>query len=54
MSDTTSTLISAGGKLTRQELVLVPTPLGTATHKPSRTPSALKPWWRPWAFAISA
>ena len=33
MSDTTSTLISAGGKLTRQELVLVPTPLGTTTHK---------------------
>jgi hypothetical protein len=33
MSDTTSTLISAGGKLTRQELVLVPTPLATATHK---------------------
>src|SRR5579872_5023012 len=33
MSDTTSTLISAGGKLTRQELALVPTPLGTTTRK---------------------
>src|SRR6185436_3874588 len=34
LSDTTSTLISSCGKLTRQELALVPTPLATATHKP--------------------
>jgi hypothetical protein len=30
----TSTLISYEGKLDRQQLALVPTPLGTATHKP--------------------
>src|SRR6266849_1441668 len=29
-----STLIASGGKLSRQELVLVPTPAATATHKP--------------------
>src|SRR5580658_10032563 len=29
-----STLISYGGKLTREQLALVPTPLGTATHRP--------------------
>jgi hypothetical protein len=35
LSETTSTLISSsGGKLTRQQLVAVPTPLGTATHRP--------------------
>lgn len=34
MSETTSTLISSGGKLSRQQLALVPTPLGTATHRP--------------------
>ncbi len=28
------TLLSQQGKLTREELVLVPTPLGTATHRP--------------------
>ena len=30
----TSTLISFEGKLTREELALVPTPQGTATHRP--------------------
>jgi hypothetical protein len=34
LSETTSTLISSGGKLSRQQLALVPTPLGTATHRP--------------------
>ena len=29
-----STLISSGSKLTREELALVPTPMGTNTHKP--------------------
>ncbi len=29
-----ATLIASGGKLSRQELALVPTPPGTATHKP--------------------
>ena len=29
-----STLIASGSKLTREELALVPTPAGTATHKP--------------------
>jgi len=29
-----STLMSYGGKLTREELALVPTPPGTATHRP--------------------
>ena len=29
-----STLISYGGKLTREQLALVPTPPGTATHRP--------------------
>jgi Domain of unknown function (DUF932) len=29
-----ATLIASAGKLSRQELVLVPTPPGTATHKP--------------------
>ena len=28
------TLLSQCGKLTREELALVPTPLGTATHRP--------------------
>jgi hypothetical protein len=32
MSETT--LIASGAKLTREELALVPTPAGTATHKP--------------------
>ena len=31
---TEATLLSQTGKLTRSELALVPTPLGTATHKP--------------------
>ena len=35
LSEATSTLISSsGGKLTRQQLAAVPTPLGTATHRP--------------------
>src|SRR5260370_8217996 len=29
-----STLIASGGKLTRDEVILVATPPGTATHKP--------------------
>ncbi len=29
-----STLIASGGKLSREQLLLVPTPAGTATHKP--------------------
>src|SRR5689334_16441895 len=29
-----STLIASGSKLTREELALVPTPVGTATHRP--------------------
>jgi hypothetical protein len=29
-----STLIASGGKLSRDQLLLVPTPAGTATHKP--------------------
>ncbi|MCI0628084.1 MAG: hypothetical protein L0387_41595 [Acidobacteria bacterium] len=31
---TEATLISYAGKLTREQLALVPTPLGTSTHKP--------------------
>jgi hypothetical protein len=31
---TEATLISHEGKLTREQLALVPTPLGTSTHKP--------------------
>src|SRR5437899_1311638 len=34
MSEATSTLLSNGGKLTREQLALVATPPGTATHKP--------------------
>jgi hypothetical protein len=34
MPETQGVLLSQTGKLTRQELVLVPTPVGTATHKP--------------------
>ena len=34
MSEPTSTLLSYGGKLTREQLALVPTPPGTATHRP--------------------
>src|SRR3954462_13243594 len=34
MNETTSTLLSNGGKLTRQLLAAVETPLGTATHRP--------------------
>ncbi len=30
----TSTLISNGGKITREELAQVPTPPGTMTHRP--------------------
>src|ERR1700756_1868994 len=33
MSETQPVLLSQTGKLTRQELALVPAPLGTATHK---------------------
>src|SRR5262245_54405282 len=29
-----ATLITYAGKLTREQIALVPTPLGTATHKP--------------------
>jgi len=29
-----TTLLSSQGKLTREQLALVPTPLGTATHRP--------------------
>jgi hypothetical protein len=29
-----TTLIATGAKLTREDLALVPTPIGTATHKP--------------------
>jgi hypothetical protein len=34
MGDATATLISYAGKLTREQLALVPTPPGTATHRP--------------------
>lgn len=34
MSEATSTLLSYGGKLTREQLALVATPPGTATHRP--------------------
>jgi hypothetical protein len=34
MGDATSTRISYAGKLTRDQLALVPTPPGTATHRP--------------------
>ena len=34
MSEATSTLLSYGGKLTREQLALVETPPGTATHRP--------------------
>ncbi len=34
MIEAPSTLLSQTGKLTRQELALVPTPLGTETHRP--------------------
>src|SRR5882724_6449491 len=34
MSAASSTLISSGGKLTREQLALVPTPPATATHRP--------------------
>jgi len=33
MSEPAPVLLSQTGKLTRQELALVPTPVGTATHK---------------------
>ncbi len=29
-----ATLLSYAGKLTREQLALVPTPLGTVTHRP--------------------
>jgi len=35
MSESTSTLLSYGGKLARDQLALVATPPGTATHRPS-------------------
>jgi hypothetical protein len=34
LSEATSTLISSGGRLTRQQLAAVPTPPATATHRP--------------------
>jgi hypothetical protein len=34
MTEGPSTLLSQTGKLNRQELALVPTPLGTDTHRP--------------------
>jgi hypothetical protein len=34
MSEATSTLLSNGGKLTRDQLALVTTPPATATHRP--------------------
>lgn len=34
MADAQAVLLSKTGKLTRQELALVPTPAGTATHRP--------------------
>jgi hypothetical protein len=34
MPETEGVLLSQTGKLTRQELALVPTPVGTATHRP--------------------
>src|SRR5205809_7934585 len=34
MSEAMSTLLSNGGKLTREQLALVATPPGTATHRP--------------------
>ena len=34
MTEATSTLLSSTGKLTREQLALVPTPAATATHKP--------------------
>jgi hypothetical protein len=34
MSETQAVLLSETGKLTREQLVLVPTPPGTATHRP--------------------
>src|SRR5437016_9326955 len=34
MSEATSTLLSYGGKLTREQLALVTTPPSTATHRP--------------------
>ena len=34
MTETEGVLLSQTGKLTRQELALVPTPAGTATHRP--------------------
>jgi hypothetical protein len=37
MSEVTSTLLSNDGKLTRQQLAAVDTPLGTATHRPVPT-----------------
>src|SRR5438105_14816747 len=33
MSESTSTLLSQTGKITRQELALMPAPAGTATHQ---------------------
>jgi hypothetical protein len=34
MSEAASTLLSYGGKLTREQLALVATPPGTTTHRP--------------------
>ena len=33
-TSTTSTLITHAGKISREELALIPTPEGTATHRP--------------------
>src|SRR5438270_891392 len=41
MSETTSTLLSCGGKLTREQLALVPTPPGTTTQRPVPHPEVI-------------
>jgi hypothetical protein len=52
LSESPSTFLCYGGKLTREQLALVATPPGTATHRPAdRGYSAASPAWRTLARA---
>ena len=51
----TSTLIGYDGRtIGREELMLVPTPAATETHRQSRITRLCKPWSRLSGFATSA